>query len=100
MRDALSLTDQAIAYGEGFISEDNVHAMLGTMDRGRLFKIAEVMAKADASAVMAEIDSMAEHSPDYDEVIQGLLTIWHKVALGQVVPAAIEIGRASCRERV
>src|SRR5690554_6325936 len=66
MRDALSLTDQAIAYGEGFISEDNVHAMLGTMDRGRLFKIAEVMAKADASAVMAEIDSMAEHSPDYD----------------------------------
>lgn len=90
MRDALSLTDQAIAYGEGFISEDNVHAMLGTMDRGRLFKIAEVMAKADASAVMAEIDSMAEHSPDYDEVIQGLLTIWHKVALGQVVPAAID----------
>src|SRR5690554_911398 len=90
MRDALSLTDQAIAYGEGFISEDNVHAMLGTMDRGRLFKIAEAMAKADASAVMAEIDSMAEHSPDYDEVIQGLLTIWHKVALGQVVPAAID----------
>src|SRR5690554_2641660 len=90
MRDALSLTDQAIAYDEGFISEDNVHAMLGTMDRGRLFKIAEVMAKADASAVMAEIDSMAEHSPDYDEVIQGLLTIWHKVALRQVVPAAID----------
>src|SRR5690554_5407942 len=90
MRDALSLTDQAIAYGEGQISEDNVHAMLGTMDRGRLFKIAEVMAKADASEVMAEIAEMAEHSPDYDEVIQGLLTIWHKAALAQAVPEAID----------
>src|SRR5690554_3334922 len=90
MRDALSLTDQAIAYGEGQISEDNVHAMLGTMDRGRLFKIAEVMAKADAAEVMAEIDNMAEHSPDYDEVIQGLLTIWHKAALAQAVPEAID----------
>ena len=90
MRDALSLTDQAIAYGEGSVGEAQVNAMLGTMDRGRLFKLAEVMARAEAPEVIAEIAAMAEHGPDYDEVLQGLLTIWHRAALAQVVPDAID----------
>lgn len=90
MRDALSLTDQAIAYGEGNVGEEQVNAMLGTMDRGRLFKLAELMAKANAADLMAEVSLMAEHAPDYDEVIQGLLSIWHRVALAQVVPKAID----------
>ena len=84
MRDALSLTDQAIAYGEGQVGEAQVNAMLGTMDRGRLFKLAEVMAEAEPQAVMAEVAAMAEHGPDYDEVLQGLLGIWHRAALSQV----------------
>ena len=90
MRDALSLTDQAIAYGEGLVGEEQVNAMLGTMDRGRLFKLAEVLARADAAEVMAEVAASAEHAPDYDEVLQGLLTIWHRASLGQVVPDAID----------
>lgn len=90
MRDALSLTDQAIAYGEGMVGESQVNAMLGTMDRGRLFKLAEVMAKANAADVLAEVAAMAEHGPDYDEVLQGLLHIWHRASLAQVVPDAIE----------
>jgi len=90
MRDALSLTDQAIAYGEGQVGEAQVNAMLGTMDRGRLFKLAEVMARANASEVLAEVSAMAGHGPDYDEVLQGLLTIWHRASLAQVVPDAID----------
>jgi len=90
MRDALSLTDQAIAYGEGNVAEAQVNAMLGTMDRGRLFKLAELMAKAVPADVMTEVAAMAEHGPDYDEVLQGLLAVWHKAALAQVVPDAIE----------
>ena len=90
MRDALSLTDQAIAYGEGDVSESHVNAMLGTMDRGRLFRLAGIMAKGDAGEILAETASMAEHSPDYDEIIQGLLHIWHRASLAQVVPDAIE----------
>jgi DNA polymerase-3 subunit gamma/tau len=90
MRDALSLTDQAIAYGEGDVSEVHVNAMLGTMDRGRLFRLAGIMAKGDAGEILAETASMAEHSPDYDEIIQGLLHIWHRASLAQVVPDAIE----------
>ncbi|WP_419810387.1 DNA polymerase III subunit gamma/tau [Bacterioplanoides sp.] len=90
MRDALSLTDQAIAYGEGQVGEEQVNAMLGTMDRGRLFKLAEVMARANAAEVLTEVAAMAEHGPDYDEVLQGLLAIWHRASLAQVVPDAIE----------
>ena len=90
MRDALSLTDQAIAFGEGEVHESQVNSMLGSMDRGRLFRLAEVMAKADASEVLAETASMAEHSPDYDEILQGLLHIWHRASLAQVVPDAID----------
>ncbi len=90
MRDALSLTDQAIAFGEGEVHESQVNSMLGSMDRGRLFRLAEVMAKADASEILAETASMAEHSPDYDEILQGLLHIWHRASLAQVVPDAID----------
>lgn len=90
MRDALSLTDQAIAFGEGEIHDAQVNAMLGSMDRGRLFRLAEVMAKADAAEILAETASMAEHSPDYDEILQGLLHIWHRASLAQVVPDAID----------
>ncbi len=90
MRDALSLTDQAIAFGEGEVHDAQVNAMLGSMDRGRLFRLAEVMAKADAAEILAETASMAEHSPDYDEILQGLLHIWHRASLAQVVPDAID----------
>ena len=90
MRDALSLTDQAIAFGEGAVNESQVNSLLGSMDRGRLFRLAEVMAKGDAAAILAETASMAEHSPDYDEIVQGLLHIWHRASLAQVVPDAIE----------
>jgi DNA polymerase III subunit gamma/tau len=90
MRDALSLTDQAIAFGEGSVQELQVTSMLGTMDRGRLFKLAEVMARASAAEILTEVAEMAEHAPDYDEVVQGLLGVWHRAALAQVVPDAID----------
>jgi DNA polymerase-3 subunit gamma/tau len=52
--------------------------------------LAGIMAKGDAGEILAETASMAEHSPDYDEIIQGLLHIWHRASLAQVVPDAIE----------
>ena len=90
MRDALSLTDQAIAFGEGEVTETQVTTMLGTMDRGRLFRLAEIMAIGDAAQVMAEASEMAAHGPDFDEVVQGLMSIWHRASIAQVLPDAIE----------
>ena len=90
MRDALSLTDQAIAYGEGSVTEEQVNAMLGTMNRGHLFRLAGLMAQGDASAILRDVATVAEHSPDYDEILQGLLHIWHKAALTQLVSDAVD----------
>jgi DNA polymerase-3 subunit gamma/tau len=90
MRDALSLTDQAIAYGEGHLSEDQVNAMLGTMDKGRLFQLAEHLANADAQAALNLVATLSEHGSDYDEVLQALLSVWHRTALAQLVPNAVD----------
>ena len=90
MRDALSLTDQAIAYGQGEVFEHQVNAMLGTMDRSRVFKLAEILATGQVAELLAEVDSMAEHGPDYDEVVQALMQLWHKVAVAQVAPDSVD----------
>ena len=90
MRDALSLTDQAIAYGRGEVFESQVNAMLGTIDRGRVFKLAEVLATGQVAELLNLVASMAEHGPDYDEVVQALMQLWHKVAVAQVAPSAID----------
>ncbi len=90
MRDALSLTDQAIAYGQGEVFEHQVNAMLGTIDRGRVFKLAEILATGQVADLLSLVASMAEHGPDYDEVVQGLMQLWHKVAVAQVAPSSVD----------
>lgn len=90
MRDALSLTDQAIAYGQGQVLEHQVNAMLGTMDRGRIFKLAEILATGQVAELLAEVSAMSEHGPDYDEVVQSLMQLWHKVAVAQVAPSSVD----------
>jgi DNA polymerase-3 subunit gamma/tau len=90
MRDALSLTDQAIAYGQGEVFEHQVNAMLGTIDRGRVFKLAEILATGQVAELLSLVSTMAEHGPDYDEVVQALMQLWHKVAVAQVAPSSVD----------
>jgi DNA polymerase-3 subunit gamma/tau len=90
MRDALTLTDQAIAYGRGEVFEHQVNAMLGTIDRGRVFKLAEILATGQVAELLAEVSAMAEHGPDYDEIVQALMQLWHKVAVAQVAPSSVD----------
>ena len=90
MRDALSLTDQAIAYGQGNVGEEQVNAMLGTIDRGRVFRLAGLIARGQVPALLDEVALMAEHAPDYDEVVQALMQLWHKVAVAQVAPESTD----------
>jgi DNA polymerase-3 subunit gamma/tau len=90
MRDALSLTDQAIAYGQGEVFEHQVNAMLGTIDRGRVFKLAEILATGQVAELLSLVATMAEHGPDYDEVVQALMQLWHKVAVAQVAPSSVD----------
>lgn len=88
MRDALSLTDQAIAFGSGKLSDEDVRSMLGTIDRTAVFELLEALASSDGAKVLAAIEKMAEQAPDYSGALEELLSLLHRVAITQAVPGA------------
>ncbi len=89
MRDALSLLDQAIAFGSGRVEAAAVSAMLGSIDRRRVVGLLEALAADDAAAVLRQVAELDELSPDYAAVLAELLSLLQRVALVQVVPEAI-----------
>jgi DNA polymerase-3 subunit gamma/tau len=90
MRDALSLTDQAVAFSGGELREDDVRAMLGTVDRGRVVKLAETVLTADAPGALDAVAAIAEHAPDYAATLGELASILHQVTLAQMVPERVD----------
>jgi DNA polymerase-3 subunit gamma/tau len=88
LRDALSLLDQAISYGGGALRADDVRAMLGTLDRGRVAALLAALADGDAAALMAQVEEVAEFAPDFESVLDELALLLHRVQLRQL--AAIE----------
>ncbi len=90
MRDALSLLDQAIAYGGGALREDEVRAMLGSIDQQHVFAVLDRVVAGDAEGVLAEIDRLSEQAPDYADVLAEIITALQRVAVAQAVPQAID----------
>ena len=86
MRDALSLLDQAIAYGHGSVNKDDVNAMLGCMAQDELLPLIEALANTDAKQVFAAVAQLAEHAPDFQQVLEELISFFHQIAVAQVVP--------------
>jgi len=84
MRDALSLLDQAIAFGAGQLREVEVREMLGTIDSTDLAGLLQALATGDSAAMVACIDSMDEHNPDYDSVLVEVLADLHDIAVCQL----------------
>jgi DNA polymerase-3 subunit gamma/tau len=91
MRDALSLTDQAIAYGGGKVEEAAVRSMLGAIDQTYLFSLLRSLASQDGAGLMAEAERMAERSLSFDTALQDLGTLLHQIALAQSVPDALSV---------
>ncbi|TCP14590.1 DNA polymerase-3 subunit gamma/tau [Crenobacter luteus] len=89
MRDALSLLDQAIAYGVGRVEEGGVRAMLGAIDRRYLFTLLDALADNDGPRLLAEADRLAELSVGFDHALAELALLLHQVALAQTVLAAL-----------
>ena len=89
MRDALSLTDQAIAYAAGRVSLDAVQGMLGALDQSYLIRLLDALAAQDGAALIAIADEMAERSLSYNAALQDLGTLLHRIALAQTVPTAL-----------
>lgn len=90
MRDALSLLDQAIAYGGGRVALAEVQEMLGSIDRNRVLQLLQHLAAGDGEALMAEVGQLAEQSPDFSGVLTELNTLMQRLALAQQVPAALD----------
>ncbi|WP_460050815.1 DNA polymerase III subunit gamma/tau [Sessilibacter sp. MAH2] len=90
MRDALSLTDQAIAFGNGSVSEAEVSSMLGTIDRAFVYEILVGLAEFDSHKVLNAVAQMAEQSPDYPGALAELISVLHRIALAQVAPQALD----------
>jgi DNA polymerase III subunit gamma/tau len=99
MRDALSLLDQAIAYGAGNVAEREVRAMLGAIDDEFLYAIAGALAQGDAKAALAAADAMQERNVSFDGALRELATLLHAIALAQTAPAALAAEGAE-RERL
>lgn len=89
MRDALSLLDQAIAFGEGKIEEAGVRDMLGIIDQGYLFDLLEALARRDGAKLLSLADEMEAQCLSFDSALQDLAALLHRIALAQTVPQAI-----------
>ncbi|WP_421271108.1 DNA polymerase III subunit gamma/tau [Aeromonas taiwanensis] len=90
MRDALSLTDQALAHGNGSVRLDSVLTMLGTLDHHHLHQLLEAILRQDAPATMAKINEIATLGPDFDQLHAELEALLHRVAMAQLLPASVQ----------
>lgn len=97
MRDALSLTDQAIAQGNNQVLASIVTDMLGLMDRHQIIKLLYAIVKKSPQDMMAIVDDMAEQAPDYAQVLGELSSLLHQVALTQWVPDVCKLETTSAK---
>ncbi|MDF7667861.1 DNA polymerase III subunit gamma/tau [Orbaceae bacterium ESL0727] len=89
MRDALSLTDQAIALGNGQVDAGSVSMMLGTLDRAIPFALVNALYQGDGNALMQQIEAAAKQGADWDNLLSETIVLLHQIALLQVVPTAL-----------
>jgi DNA polymerase-3 subunit gamma/tau len=85
LRDALSLLDQMLAFGGGRVGEADARAMLGTVDRQQVLRIASCLAERDARGLFEIVAAIDEFAPDYGQLLDELAALLQKVALRQAV---------------
>jgi len=99
MRDALSLTDQAISYANNALTEDAVKSMLGSIDQQEVYQILDALIKQDGATLLEKVNSLAQFAPDYSALLDELLGVLHRVAVVQAVPEGLDNSQGD-REQV
>jgi DNA polymerase III subunit gamma/tau len=89
MRDALSLTDQAIAYSANQVTEEAVRGMLGALDQSYLIRLLDALADGDGPAVLAVADEMSLRSLSFSTALQDLASLLHRIAWAQFAPSSV-----------
>ncbi|MCZ4311996.1 DNA polymerase III subunit gamma/tau [Comamonadaceae bacterium G21597-S1] len=90
MRDALSLTDQAIAFGAGSLTEDNVRHMLGSVDRGFVLRLIEALALGDGRTVVETVEQLRVNGLNPASVLEEMGVVLQHMAVHQAVPDAVD----------
>jgi DNA polymerase-3 subunit gamma/tau len=90
MRDALSVLDQAIAYGAGEVREGVVRTMLGTVDAEYAYRIADALIAHDGPALLAEAGALTERGVSLPAALEELAGLFHRIAIAQTVPDAAD----------
>ncbi len=90
MRDALSLLDQALAFGGGSVQEQEVRDMLGSVSRDKVLGLLTAVLQRDAVTTMQAVATLAEFSPDFENVLAELLSLLHHMSLAKTVPEALD----------
>jgi DNA polymerase-3 subunit gamma/tau len=97
MRDALSLTDQAIAQGNGVVSLAIVTDMLGLMDKNVVLKLLNAVLQKHADEAMQLVETMSMQAADFSQVLAELMSLLHQVALTQLVPEVCKLETIAAR---
>lgn len=90
MRDALSLLDQAIAYGQGKVLEEDIRTMLGTIDHKFMVRLLEALASRDSVMAIKAVDDMSHYPVDFADALKELLSRLHQVAVYQATQVMLD----------
>ncbi|EAM1732612.1 DNA polymerase III subunit gamma/tau [Salmonella enterica] len=100
LRDALSLTDQAIASGDRQVSTQAVSAMLGTLDDDQALSLVEAVVDANGERVMSLINEAAARGIEWEALLVEMLSLLHRIAMVQLSPAALGSDMAAIEQRM
>lgn len=86
MRDALSILDQAIAYGHGSVTGNDVNNMLGSMAQDDILPLISALIAQDGKQLFQVINQLSERAPDFTQVLEELISALHQIAIAQIIP--------------
>lgn len=95
MRDALSLLDQAIAYGNGKVSDNDVHTLLGTLPIQQITPLLTALVNNNAHQLIQQSQQLSELGADFQQILEEMLHLLQQIALAQVVPESIDKNHAA-----
>lgn len=100
LRDALSLTDQAIASGDGRLTAESVSTMLGTLDDDQALSLIEALVAADGERVMAGVNEAAARGVEWEALLVEMQSLLHRIAMVQLSPSALGTDMAAIELRL
>jgi DNA polymerase III subunit gamma/tau len=92
MRDALSLTDQAIAFGNGLVQEAGVRQMLGSVDRSHVLQMIRALTEGDGAAVVNQVNALRLQGVSAAATLEDMAMLLQRMAVMQMVPSMAQDG--------